>query len=150
MKKKKASMEMESALRMRGFRMTLPRRVILDALSKTDDHLLAKDVYLRINKRHPDIGLTTVYRTLDLLVRMGLINKFEFGEGQSRYELAWEYKNHHHHLVCLECGKIIDYHDFIEDEIKFFDRIQKSLSRKYRFKIDNHEVYFYGKCQECR
>jgi Fur family ferric uptake transcriptional regulator len=150
MKKKKASMEMESALRMRGFRMTLPRRVILDSLSKTDDHLLAKDVYLRINKRHPDIGLTTVYRTLDLLVRMGLINKFEFGEGQSRYELAWEYKNHHHHLVCLECGKIIDYHDFIEDEIKFFDRIQKSLSRKYRFKIDNHEVYFYGKCQECR
>ena len=150
MKKKNASMEMESAMRMRGFRMTLPRRVILDALSKTDEHLLAKDVYMMINKRHPDIGLTTVYRTLDLLVRMGLINKFEFGEGQSRYELAWEYKNHHHHLVCLECGKIIDYHDFIEDEIKFFDRIQKSLSRKYRFNIDNHEVYFYGKCQGCR
>jgi Fur family ferric uptake transcriptional regulator len=104
---------------------------------------------MKVNSKHPDIGLTTVYRTLDLMVRMGLIKKFEFGEGQSRYELTWEFKEHHHHLVCLSCGKIIDYNDFIQDEVKFFDKIQKSLSEKYKFNIKNHEVYFYGTCKQC-
>lgn len=149
MGKNKKSQDMELHLKSKGFRMTLPRRVILEYLAGTDDHLLAKDIYRGINKKHPDIGLTTVYRTLDLLVKMGLINKFEFGEGQSRYELTWDLKEHHHHLVCLGCGKIIDYNDFIEDEIKFFGKIEKSLSRKYKFAIQNHEVYFYGRCQGC-
>ncbi len=149
MRKNKKSIEMEKILKMQGFRMTLPRQVILVVLSKSEDHLLAKDIYMKIKKDYPNIGLTTVYRTLDLLVRMGLINKFEFGDGQSRYELAWDYKEHHHHLVCQSCGKIIDYNDFIDDEVKFFDKIQESLSKKYRFNIDSHEVYFYGKCDAC-
>jgi Fur family ferric uptake transcriptional regulator len=140
---------MEKILKMQGFRMTLPRQVILVVLSKSEDHLLAKDIYMKIKKDYPNIGLTTVYRTLDLLVRMGLINKFEFGDGQSRYELAWDYKEHHHHLVCQGCGKIIDYNDFIDDEVKFFDKIQESLSKKYRFNINSHEVYIYGKCDAC-
>jgi len=147
--KNKKSDEMERLLKKEGFRMTLPRRVILDLLSKSDSHLLAKDIYLKINKKYPDIGLTTVYRTLDLLVKKGMINKFDMGEGQSRYELAWNFKEHHHHLVCSECGKMIDYNDFIDDEIKFFAKIQKFLSAKYDFKIINHEVYFYGKCSSC-
>jgi Fur family ferric uptake transcriptional regulator len=149
MRKNKKSIEMEKILKMQGFRMTLPRQVILVVLSKSEDHLLAKDIYMKIKKDYPNIGLTTVYRTLDLLVRMDLINKFEFGDGQSRYELAWDYKEHHHHLVCQGCGKIIDYNDFIDDEVKFFDKIQESLSKKYRFNIDSHEVYFYGKCDAC-
>ena len=149
MDKNKNLQDMALQLKKKGFRMTLPRRVILDFLAKTDEHLLAKDIYLKINKKHPDIGLTTIYRTLDVLVRLGLINKFEFGEGQSRYELTWELKEHHHHLVCLGCGKITDYNDFIDDEIKFFNKIEKSLSKKYKFAIQNHEVYFYGKCHRC-
>ena len=75
--------------------------------------------------------------------------KFDLGEGQSRYELAWYFKEHHHHLVCSECGKMIDYSDFIDDEVKFFAKIQKFLSIKYDFFINNHEVYFYGKCNSC-
>ena len=130
--------------------MTLPRRIILDLLSKSEGHLLAKDIYIKINNKFPDIGLTTVYRTLDLLVQKGMINKFDLGEGQSRYELAWDFKEHHHHLVCTECGKMIDYNDFIIDEIKFFDGIQKFLSKKYNFTIKNHEVYFYGICNSCK
>ena len=141
--------EMEEMLRKLGLRMTQPRRVILDWLLKSNDHLLAKDIYLKINKTHPDIGLTTVYRTLDLLVGLGIINKFEFGEGQSRYEIAWDFKEHHHHLVCSGCGKIINYNDFIEDEVKFFNKIQPLLSRKYEFDIHHHEVYFYGECGRC-
>lgn len=150
MTKNLKSGEMERILKEQGFRMTLPRRVILDLLSKSEGHLLAKDIYLKINKKYPDIGLTTVYRTLDLLVQKGMVNKFDLGEGQSRYELAWNFKEHHHHLVCSECGKMIDYSDFIADEVKFFARIQKFLSIKYDFYINNHEVYFYGTCNSCK
>jgi len=141
--------ELEKILKKSEFRMTFPRKVIIELLSNTKDHLLAKEIYLKINVKYPDIGLTTIYRTLDLLVGMGLINKFEFGEGQSRYELAWDFKEHHHHLICIKCGKIIDYNDFIDDEIKFFDKIQKFLSKKYKFSINNHEIIFYGKCNLC-
>ena len=150
MGRNKENSELESLLKAQGFRMTIPRRIILDLLLKTEGHLLAKEIYLKVNKKYPDIGLTTIYRTLDLLVKMGLINKFEFGEGQSRYELAWDFKEHHHHLVCLKCGEIIDYNDFINDEVKFFNKIQKFLSKKYQFSINNHEVYFYGKCCVCK
>jgi Fur family ferric uptake transcriptional regulator len=150
MSKNKKSVEMEKVLKEQGFRMTLPRRVILDLFSKSDGHLLAKDIYIKINNKFPDIGLTTVYRTLDLLVQKGMINKFDLGEGQSRYELAWDFKEHHHHLVCSKCGKMIDYNDFIDDEINFFADIQKFLSKKYNFQINNHEVYFYGKCNSCK
>ena len=99
MGRNKENSELESLLKAQGFRMTIPRRIILDLLLKTEGHLLAKEIYLKVNKKYPDIGLTTIYRTLDLLVKMGLINKFEFGEGQSRYELAWDFKEHHHHLA---------------------------------------------------
>ena len=142
--------ELENILKKSEFRMTFPRKIVMELLSKTKDHLLAKDIYLKINNKYPDIGLTTIYRTLDLLVKMGMINKFEFGEGQSRYELAWDFKEHHHHLICSMCGRIIDYNDFIEDEIKFFDEIQEFLSEKYKFSIHNHEIFFYGKCNSCR
>lgn len=150
MEKNKKIHDIETLLKEKGIRITLPRRVILDLFSKSDGHLLAKDIYLNINKKYPDIGLTTVYRTLDLLVRHGIINKLDLGEGQSRYEIAWGFKEHHHHLICSDCGKMIDYNDFIDDEINFFADIQKFLSKKYNFKINNHEVYFYGKCNSCQ
>lgn len=149
MGKKARFLEMQTLLKKQGFRLTLPRKLILEVLSGTDGHLLVKDIYMKVSSNHPEIGLTTVYRTLDLMVRMGLVKKFEFGEGQNRYELTWEFKEHHHHLVCLTCGKIIDYNDFIDDELKFFNKIQKSLSQKYKFNIENHEVYFYGHCHRC-
>lgn len=148
--KNKKYSELESILKKSGYRTTQPRRVILEALLGSKGHLMAKEIYLKINKKYPDIGFTTIYRTLDLLVKMKVINKFEFGDGQGRYELAWEFKEHHHHLICSNCGKIIDYNDFIDDEVKFFNKIQIFLSKKYKFSINSHEVYFYGKCHLCK
>ena len=149
MSKKNKPFDFEGILKNNGFRTTQPRRAILDLLMKTDHHIMAKEIYLKINKEYPDLGLTTIYRTLDLFNKAGLINKFEFGDGQSRYELAGNFKEHHHHLVCSNCGKIIDYNDFISEEIKFFDKIQRILSKKYKFNILNHEVSFYGTCDSC-
>jgi len=134
-----------------GFRCTLPRDVILDALYKAKSHLSAEDIYFKIHSLYPHIGLTTVYRTLDLLSRMGLITKFDFGDGRARYEFVREGEDsHHHHLVCRKCGKVIDYSDFIKEETKLVKETEKELSKKYDFEIDSHQIYFQGLCSKCR
>jgi Fur family ferric uptake transcriptional regulator len=135
-----------------GYRLTVPRQAILDVLSKTIKHLSAEDIYLEVHKVYPAIGLTTVYRTLELLVRTGLVFKFDFGDGRARYELSEGPKSigHHHHLVCTGCGRIVDYTDFINEEIELLKQTEKGLSRKYKFKITNHLIQFYGLCDKCK
>lgn len=141
-----------SRFRGHGYRITIPREAILGVLSKTSEHLSAEDIYLAVHKEHPNIGLTTIYRTLELLVHMGLVFKFDFGDGRARYELSEgpKGKRHHHHLVCTSCGRVIDYTDFIDDEIELLSRTERGLSQKFRFKITNHLIQFYGLCDECR
>ncbi len=140
-----------SKFRGHGYRLTVPRQAILDTLSKSKKHLSAEDIYLAVHKAYPGIGLTTVYRTLELLSQMGLVLKFDFGDGRSRYELAeGPGAKHHHHLVCTGCGRIIDYSEFIDEEVKVLKRIEKSLSRKYKFKINSHQIHFLGLCGKCK
>jgi len=134
-----------------GYRITLGREAILDVLSKAEKHLSAEDIYMKVHPTHSNIGLTTIYRTLDILVNLGLVFKFDFGDGRARYELAEGPKknNHHHHLVCTSCNRVIDYTDFIDEEIKLLQETEKGLSRKYNFKISNHLIQFYGLCNKC-
>jgi Fur family ferric uptake transcriptional regulator len=132
-------------------RWTVPREAILDLMKRTSKHMSAKDIYAALYKMYPGIGLTTVYRTLDLLVRMGLINKFAFGDGQNRYEFkSEEKKGHHHHVICSNCGKIINYSDFLEDELELVRKTENRLSEKYNFKVLGHNIEFYGLCDRCR
>ena len=135
-----------------GYRMTVPRQVILSVLNKTSKHLSAEDVYMAVRRSYSNVGLTTVYRTLELLVQMGLIFKCDFGDGRARYELIDGPKGerHHHHLVCTGCGTVIDYTDFIDDEAELLKRTEKGLSKKYNFDITNHLIQFYGVCGNCR
>lgn len=136
----------------RGYRITVAREAILDVLSHTEEHLSAEEVYLAVHRIQPNVGLTTVYRTLELLVHIGLVFKFDFGDGRARYELSEGPKGarHHHHLVCTECGRVIDYTDFIDDEVELLGRTERGLSEKFKFKITNHVIQFYGKCDKCR
>ena len=136
----------------RGFRMTLPRQEIFDVLSSAESHLSAEDIYLNVHKKYPGVGLTTVYRTLELLISMGLIRRFDFGDGRGRYQLAEGPKGkvHHHHLVCSGCGKAIDYNEFIDDEKELLSKVGKDLSKKYNFKILEHELTFFGLCEKCK
>lgn len=135
-----------------GARITAPREVVLDILHETDDHVSAADVYIKAHAINPSIGLTTVYRTLDMLTQMGIVQKFDFGDGKARYELVNNPggKKHHHHLVCRKCGAIVDYSEFIEDEVEFIDKTQKKLSKKYDFDITDHAIHFFGFCSRCR
>ena len=135
-----------------GYRITVPRQAILNVLSNTTEHLSAEEIYLKVHKIHPSIGLTTVYRTLELLIKTGIVFKFDFGDGRARYELSENPKGigHHHHLVCTGCSRIIDYTDFINEEIELLKRTEKELSKKYKFKITNHMIQFYGLCEKCK
>jgi Fur family ferric uptake transcriptional regulator len=134
-----------------GFRLTLPREVILSVLSRTSEHLSAGDIYLAVHRVYPGIGLTTVYRTLDLLARMGLVFKFDFGDGRSRYELNHgPNSKHHHHLVCSNCGRIIDYSELLDGELELLKKGGERLAKKYNFKIENHQIRFLGLCDKCK
>lgn len=133
-----------------GYRITIGRQAILDILAAEESHLSAEDIYTRIRKACPGIGLTTVYRTIDILNDMGLVHRLDFGDGRSRYELAeGPKKRHHHHLICTGCNKAINYTDFIEEEIKLLKETEKGLSKKYKFRITGHRIEFYGLCERC-
>jgi len=136
----------------RGARITAPREVVLEILQETDDHVTAADVYVKAHERNPSIGLTTVYRTLDMLTQMGIVQKFDFGDGKARFELVNNPggKKHHHHLVCLRCKAIVDYTEFLDDELEFIGKTQQRLSKKYDFDITDHAISFYGVCARCR
>jgi len=113
--------------------------------------LSAEDIYGKIHDRHPNVGPTTIYRTLDMLVQAGLVFKFDFGDGKARYELREGPKgaHHHHHLVCTSCKRIIDYTDFIDEELELLKRTEVGLSKRYGFRIEDHLIQFYGLCAEC-
>jgi len=135
-----------------GYRMTMPRQIILQVLDESNEHLSAEDIYIKVHNIYPAIGLTTVYRTLDLLVNMGLVARFDFGDGRARYELTRGSKepvHHHHHLICTKCGRVIDYTDFVDEELELFEKTEKELSKKYNFKIKSYTVQFYGLCDKC-
>ncbi len=137
--------------RQRGLRFTEPRRMILDVLSGTSKHLSAEDIYMQIHQQYPIMGLTTVYRTLDLLEKMGIIAKFHFGDGRSRYELVRNHQKpgHHHHMVCTNCKQIIDYDDFVEEEVDLLKKVEIALAHKHGFQITGHVIQFYGLCNRC-
>jgi len=133
-------------------RLTTAREIVLNILHDTSEHLSASDIYLKAHEINPEIGLTTIYRTLELLEQMSLVQKFDFGDGHTRYELFNNPggKGHHHHLVCMKCRKIIDYTEFINDEIEFIEKTQNKLAKRYNFKITDHAISFYGICENCQ
>lgn len=135
-----------------GYKVTAGRQAILGILHKANKHLSAEDIYLKVHEIYPAVGLTTVYRTLEMLERMGMIFKFDFGDGRARYELAEgeKGKNHHHHLVCTKCNRVVDYTDFIDQEVKLLKETERELSKKYNFHITNHLIQFCGLCEKCR
>ncbi len=134
-----------------GGRLTFPRRLILDFLHSNKGHFTAEEIYDSLNKKNLNISLATVYRTLNSLWQSGILKRFDFGEGKAVYELSEEHQNrkHHHHLICKNCGQIIEYDDFIDEETILFKKLEKQLSEKHNFKIEGHNLYFYGLCHKC-
>ena len=130
----------------RGYKMTPQRKEILQIFVEHPEHLSAEDVYSLLREKDSEIGLATVYRALDLLSKLGILVQIDFGDGCARYELNTADPNvhHHHHLICLNCKKVIEFDEDLLDEL------EEVISRKSGFKIINHEVKFFGYCKECQ
>ncbi len=134
-----------------GKRMTVGREAILNVISRSANRLSAEEIYLQVHEDIPSIGLTSVYRTMELLVNMGIVARFDFGDGRVCFELMnWPDKeSYHHHLVCPLCNTIIEYDDFLSEEIEMLQMIQSKLSKKFNFSVMNHLVQYYGLCSKC-
>lgn len=133
-------------------RWTAPREAVFGFLSRRPGcHVSVKDIYGSLSGACPGIGMTTIYRTLGLLERTGVIQRITLGDGQARYEFKpADRKNHHHHLICTGCGKIIDYSDFIQEELDLVRKTEEALARRHGFLIHDHNIEFIGFCGTCR
>ncbi|MCT8976922.1 transcriptional repressor [Clostridium sp. CX1] len=132
-------------LKEKGYKLTPQRRAIVDVIIRNEgSHLTTEELYDLVKRECPEIGLATVYRTVQLLEALGVICKLDLNDGCSRYELIHEEENHqHHHLVCTNCGKVIE----VQDDL--LEVLENEIEGKYNFKIKNHSVKFYGICNEC-
>jgi Fur family ferric uptake transcriptional regulator len=134
-----------------GSRWTAPREAILNLLSRTSKHMSAKEIYRSLLRIYPAIGLTTVYRTLDILEKMGYLNKIPLGTGENKYELITDSnQTHHHHFICTQCGRIFDYTDYADEELELIKKAEQRLKKKHGFKITDHNFEFYGICKQCQ
>lgn len=132
-------------------RWTASREEIFDILVKTEQHLSAKDIHQLLQPLNPEVGLTTVYRTLELLDKAGLVRKVNSGDGHVRFEYCRGVRSdHHHHLICTACGKILNYRDFEQEELDLVRRTEEVLARKHGYLIRDHNIEFLGLCEECR
>lgn len=120
----------------RGMRMTDQRRVIARVLSLADDHPDVEEVYRRAADEDPKISLATVYRTVRLFEDAGIIERLDFRDGRARYEEARE--EHHHHLIDLETGDVIEFQDEELEQIK--ERIAQELG----YSLIDHRLELYG------
>lgn len=138
---------LKQRLQARHYKLTTQRRTVLEAfLSHPDQHLSAEDVYGILRNQSMDIGLATVYRSLELLAKLGILKQMEFGDGCSRYEVGTMTPDihQHHHLICLKCGKVAEFPDDLLDDL------EQDVSRKTNFQIEDHQVKFFGYCKECQ
>ena len=138
--------DLRKKLSERGYKMTPQRKEILGIFVERGGHMSAEDVYGILRERESEIGLATVYRSLDLLSDIGILVRLDFGDGCARYELSTSDPkvHHHHHLICLKCKKVIEFEqDLLED-------LEARIAASSDFEIVNHEVKFFGYCSECR
>ena len=130
-------------LRQHGYKLTPQRQVILEAIASSQDHLTPAAIYEKVHKDHPNTGFVTIYRTLDILARLGLICEVHSG-GNCRSYLMRRPSEHHHHLICSDCGTVIDFTDCD------LSGLEQRLSHETGFKVDSHLLEFLGQCQNCR
>ena len=125
-----------------GYRMTPQRMMVVASIDKSDDHISAEEIYSQIRAIYPQVNISTVYRTLELLKSLGLVMETDLGEGRVRYHSAD--KGHHHHLVCRTCGETIDL-----KESSLFP-LRDTLKQEYGFEADLRHLAIFGQCSKCR
>ena len=130
-----------SYLEEHNLKATKQREAILEVFLEASGHITGDDLFQRVREEYPHIGYTTVYRTMKLLCDAGLAAERHFDDGITRYEIAQE---HHDHLVCTRCGKIIEF------ECRMIEETQNEIAASYGFRVLRHRHELYGHCKDCR
>ncbi len=135
----------EEKMREKECKLTPQRRATLDVLLENQSkHLSTEEIYGLVKEKFPDVGLATIYRTLQLFDEFDIIKKLNFGDGCYRYELSEEEKHQHHHLICIKCGRVYEFDGDLLDEL------EQKVEKSNEFKIVDHVVKFLGYCRECQ
>ncbi len=130
-----------SYLEEHNLKHTKQRDAILEVFLEAKGHVTSEDLYAQVRELHPSIGYTTVYRTMKLLCDAGLATENTFDDGVTRYEIG---HRHHDHLVCVKCGKIIEF------ECAMIENTQEEIAARYGFRVLRHRHELYGHCEACR
>ncbi len=136
--------DFKQLLKTNSLKFTIQREVILETLYNSDEHLTPESLHHLIQKKFPELktGIATVYRTLALLEDSAMVTSLSFGAQGKKYELGA--KNHHDHMICTECGDIIE---FVDEQIE--DR-QHKIAEALGFRMSDHSMQIYGVCKNCQ
>jgi Fur family ferric uptake transcriptional regulator len=138
-----AKKEFISAIKNSKLKNTKQRMQVLETLFENEGHINVDDVYQLVKKKNPKIGYATVHRTLSLLKKLGIIEATKIGNQKTLYEHKYAH-NHHDHIVCTKCGKIIE---VVSEEL---EKLQNQIAKKNKFKILDHKLIIYGLCEKCK
>lgn len=126
-----------------GLKYTRQREIVLNILYHSDTHFTPESLYMEIKRKEPNlnVGIATVYRTLNLLEDSQIVTSLSFGAAGKKFELA--NKPHHDHLICKNCGKIVEFENSI------VERQQALIAKEHKFKLTGHLMQLYGICETC-
>lgn len=135
--------ELEGKLRGEARKITGPRLAILGAMRQHPHPLTNREILAALPEGGCD--LATIYRSMHMLERMGMVQRFDFGDGVARYELVDEQRgDHHHHLICTDCGRVVEVDECFQEEL------ERSLAQRHGFKAVSHKLEFFGVCPDCQ
>ncbi len=136
--------KLKQIIKQKGLKYTKQREVIFETILNCKKHLGAEDIYSMVLEKYPDekIGIATVYRALVFLEDANLIASISVGKDAKKFET--NFKEHHDHLICIKCNKIIE---FVNDRI---EKEQEKTAKENEFKLLNHTMYLYGICKDCQ
>ncbi len=137
-----AKEEIITTLRQRGYKLTPQRQVVIDLIASSRGHLTPTIIYEKVHQDHPNIGLVTIYRTLDILAKLKLICELHAGGSCHSYTISAS--GHHHHLICSNCSKVLNFTGYDLNEL------EQRLSQETGFEIEDHLLEFTGLCQACQ
>ena len=134
----------KNILKQNNLKFTKQREVVLKTMYNNSDHFSPESLYMLIKKNHPElnVGIATVYRTLNLLENSNMVTSLSFGSSGKKFELS--NRPHHDHMICKICDDIIEFED---EEI---EKRQEEVANRYGFKLTSHIMRLYGICKKCQ